>query len=330
MCDKAECCPNGDNLCECTAKGPKGCGGEYKGNKCFPRRQSDGTGRCGTVKAKGHNKLVGKGLKLCCAPCDSKLRPQHYEDLLRWEADKQTYIDQYAERPESSMAAAASLHDPARSWSNSASKSGDKYEMMHDDKSWWMRKPDDNDDKSDGKYYDKYGGTYDYKSGGPYADGNYDDKSGCGAGNDKYDGKSQWSADKSDGKYDDSRMVARIDTLEHIAAEAMDRIVKLEQAAQIDKVRIVQLENFQQVLLEKTARLSPPGLTMIKMMGNDHNDQDDGLTREDGNDQDDGQERKQDDGQERKQDDDQEREQDDDRQDHDPTLCEQIGASSTD
>jgi len=200
------------------------------------------------------------------------------------------------------MAAAASLHDPARSWSNSASNSGDKYE-----KSWWMRKPDDNDDKSDGKYYDKYGGTYDYKSGGPYDDGNYDD-----------------------GKYDDSRMVARIDELEHIAAEAMDRIVKLEKAAQIDKARIVQLENFQQVLLEKTARLSPPGLTMIKMMGNDHNDQDDGLTREDGNDQDDGQERKQDDGQERKQDDDQEGEQDDDRQDHDPTLCEQIGASSTD
>ena len=223
MCVQPECCPNGDNLCECTAKGPQGCGGDYKGNKCFPRRQSDGTWRCGATKAKGHNKLVGQGLKLCCAPCDSKRRPQHYAELARWEADTKAYKNQYSERPSSSW-----MSHPT--WLTRG-KSDDKYD---DDKSWWKTRK--SDDKSGDKYDDKSGG--------------------------KYDDKSWWSADKSDpcadgkygGKYNKGQGRKRTHPGRTCTARLRSRARKSPRSGKYRKFRIRELRQFA-LLLRGRSRL---------------------------------------------------------------------------
>ena len=83
MCSKEACCPGGDNTCECTAPGPKGCGGELNGLFCYPV-QIDGKWRCRSWKGKKHSALVGTAFKMGCGPCDTMFRPENHAQNVSW------------------------------------------------------------------------------------------------------------------------------------------------------------------------------------------------------------------------------------------------------
>jgi hypothetical protein len=181
------------NQCQCRAPGPKGCGGEYNGNRCYPVEEADGTWRCGARKKSGHHKLVGTGLLQGCAPCDRVVRPEFYEELKRWEAAKEANWAEHV---------ADSAPPPGKATA----------EKADDDNSAWP------DKWTPGAACAAQVG----KATAEKADDSYsawpDEGAACAA----QTSPSWW------GGGTDRRSDARIEELEDFAAEAMNRIVILE------------------------------------------------------------------------------------------------------